>query len=334
MSNWRTFPDRSWSPVGQSLSGFGRGVGPYGLSYALNVAHQPFLNGRVSARIRLGNTNSTSAAGVVSRADEFRSLVAFYITSDSDAPDQFVVRLAAVKYGAIAAMATLRKPITILDDEVHLSLQFFSGEMVGELVSGESSASIRHLLPEIPFPGNAGVARFYGTPVFARDIQIEEIRIRPVLPEEVERGPDRGYRYDVFLSHASTDKELVRAAAKRFKEAGISYWIDEEQITFGDQIVRRIEEGLQQSRYVVVALSDNLARSGWIRAEYGPILYREFSGHTSRRVIPLSLDGSLSASSIPLLLSDKLRADMTDETSFNALIRFLKSPRGRQSTNP
>jgi hypothetical protein len=72
-------------------------------------------------------------------------------------------------------------------------------------------------------------------------------------------------------------------------------------------------------------LSDKLGKSGWCRAEYGPILYREFSDDTSRRVIPLSLDGSESEKSVPLLLSGKMRADFTDERSFEAFIDFLKN---------
>jgi hypothetical protein len=326
MNNWHAFPDRSWSAIGQSLSGFGRGVGNYGLSYVLDVGREPFLNGRVSARIRLGDTRRVAAAGVVCRADELRSFVALYVTKDVNAPDAFSVRLAALKFGTIVAMATLRKPVTAPGGEVLLSLQFFSGEMVGELVTDESSAGIRHLMPEAPFAGRAGLVRFYGAPVFAREIQIEEISSRPVLPEEEDRKSDRGYRYDVFISHSTADKDLVGRIVERFKQASVSYWIDEEQVKFGDPVVGRIEEGLQQSRYVIVALSESLKRSGWVRAEYGPILYREFSGDTSRRVIPLSLDGPLRPDAIPLLLSDKLRADFTDTASFDALIRFLKQP--------
>jgi len=327
MSRWHAFPERSWSQIGQSLSGFARGAGPYGLSYALDTDRERFLNGRVSARIRLGNLKRPSGAGVVCRADSLRSLVAFYVASDADAPGSFSVRLAAFKYGTVVAMATLRKPVTIPDGQAHVSLQFFSGELVGELVTDDASAGIRHLLPEIPFMGRAGVVRFYNAPVFARDIQVEELRSKPLLPEDADPARNREFTYDVFLSHSHADKELVRQVAQRFREAGVSYWLDEERIYFGDPIIKRIEEGLQQSRCVVVAVSEKLASSGWVRGEYGPILYREFSGETSRRVIPLTLDGSASAASVPLLLSDKLRADFTDGSSFEALIGFLKELR-------
>lgn len=326
MSNWQTFPERSWSPIGQSLSGFGGGVGRYGLSYALKVGRGPLLNGRISARIRMGDLSHAAGAGVICRADSLQSFVALYATTDPDAPNFFSLRLAAYKFGTAVSMATVRRPIALTDGEAHLALQFFSGEFSGELHSGNSSAAISHVLPEIPFAGLVGLVRFYGAPVFVRDIQVEEIRSKPVLPEESDEAFGTGFEYDVFLSHSGTDKALVRQVAQRLKASGLTYWLDEEQIVFGDPIVQRIEDGLQKSRYVVVALSENLSTSGWARVEYGPILHREFSGETSRRVIPLTLDGSLSSGAVPLLLSDKLRADFTDSSSFDALVAFLKGP--------
>jgi TIR domain len=132
------------------------------------------------------------------------------------------------------------------------------------------------------------------------------------------------YPFSVFLSHASADKETVFKVVEAFKKAKISYWVDHEQIRFGDPIVDKIEEGLQKSKYVVVCLSEKLVNSGWCRAEYGAILDREFSEDTSRRVITLSLDGSNNSSDIPLLLSEKLRADFTDPNNFSEFIQFMQ----------
>ncbi len=326
MSSWHAFPDRSWSEIRGSLSGSGRGSGPYGLTYVVDTQDSPILNGRVSARVRIGHTKQATGAGVICRADGLRSFVAFYVTSDSDSPGLFSVRLAAFKYGSVSAIAALRTPLPLVDNEVQFSLQFFSGDMDAELLSGGKSTTISRTIPEIPFAGRAGLVSFYDTPVFARDIHIEEIRMKPVLPETTEKSSSQTYKFDVFMSHAHGDKHLVAQVTQRFREANISYWIDEEQVTFGDQIVKKIEDGLQQSRFVVVALSENLGKSGWCRAEYGPVLYREFSGDTSRRVIPLSLDSSENEKSVPLLLSDKMRADFTNERSFAAFIEFLKKP--------
>jgi TIR domain len=324
MSNWRAFPERSWAEVRGSFSGFGQGASPFGLAYAADTSRR-ILNGRVSARIRLGRPDRPAGAGVVCRADDLRSLVAFYAISDPKVPGRFSVRISAFKYGTVVAMASLTEPFALTDNEMHVSLQFFSGSMQGELRSGDGFAAIERLVPEGPFAGYAGLVRFYDGPAFARDVHIEEIGIKPVLPEATDKPDTRQYKYDVFLSHAQGDSELIAQVTKSFRQAGISYWIDEEQVKFGDRIVQKIEDGLRDSRFVVVALSEALGESGYSRSEYSPILYREFSGETSRRVIPLSLDGSDSEKAVPLLLSEKMRADLTKKDSFESFIKFIKT---------
>ena len=135
-------------------------------------------------------------------------------------------------------------------------------------------------------------------------------------------------KYDAFISHSHADRDAVVCIAERLRKAGISYWLDAEQITFGDLIVGKIEDGLRDSRFVVTVLSAALVKSGWCRAEYGAVLNRELSGDVSRRVIPLSLDGTADADAIPMLLVDKLRVDFTSEQSMAEFIEFLKSSRG------
>ena len=324
MNNWQTFPNGAWSPIGKILSGFGEGEGAYKASYAIDFGSSPFLNGRVSAYIRIAEDHLINGAGVICRANEMRSFVAFYIVTDDTYPDLYSVRLAAFKYGKIESLVGLNHSISIPNCQFYLSLKFFSGEMIGEITVEEKIYKLTYLIPELPFPGYCGVVRFYDASVTVHKIQIEEIKVKPILPEEdSELSQLSAHSFSVFLSHSSTDKAVVLQVIDLFKKENISYWVDHEQITFGDPIVAKIEEGLQKSKYVVVCLSENLANSGWCRAEYGAILYREFSGDTSRRVIPLSLDGSNNSEGIPLLLSDRLRADFTDQANFSKFIQFL-----------
>ncbi|USX49074.1 toll/interleukin-1 receptor domain-containing protein [Lentzea sp. HUAS12] len=324
MSSWRAFPERSWADVRGSFSGFGRGASPFGMAYTADTGRR-ILNGRVSATIRMGRTDRPAGAGVVCRADDLRSLVAFYIICDPATPGVFSVRVTAFKFGTTVAMAALTEPFELTDDEAHFSLQFFSGTLRGEVRSGDRVATIERLVPEIPFSGHAGLVRFYDCPVFARGVAVEEIGTRPVLPDETVANATRQYEYDVFLSHAKGDEVLVAEVTRAFRDAGITYWMDEEQITFGDPVIGKIEDGLRDSRFVIVALSEILGHNGYSRAEYGAILYREFSGDTARRVIPLSLDGSDSERAIPLLLSEKMRADLTKKESFESLLKFIKN---------
>lgn len=146
--------------------------------------------------------------------------------------------------------------------------------------------------------------------------------------EEVEklgelRITHSSFKYDVFICHSSKDKPIIESLIKDLRKEKITYWVDSEQIDYGDSVIQKIEKGLQKSRFVVPCLSKNLKTSGWTRAEYGAILNAEFSGDNKRKVIPLKLD-NCEVSDIPDLLRDKKRATYSDMTDFNEFIKFLK----------
>jgi len=135
------------------------------------------------------------------------------------------------------------------------------------------------------------------------------------------------FKYNAFIGHASEDKPVIERIIQDFKRAGVTYWVDHEQIDFGDRITEKIEEGLRESKYVLVCLSANLGCSNWVRAEYGSILHKELgrsSQGSGKKVIPLKIDDS-SDDEIPLLLYDKRRANYSNVTEFNQLLEFLKS---------
>lgn len=65
------------------------------------------------------------------------------------------------------------------------------------------------------------------------------------------------YRYDVFLSHSSADKPVVRELAERLRAAGLRVWFDEWLIRPGDLISARIEEGLEHAAVLLFCMSAN-----------------------------------------------------------------------------
>jgi hypothetical protein len=326
MPAWRNFPDKSWSELGGVLSGYGTGEGTFGLAYTIETDSGRFLNGRVCAEVRIASDRSLVGAGVVARADDLRSFVVCYVISDSSASGEFSLRLAAFKLGSISSHAALKEPIKLPSRHLYIGMQFFSGDIVGEVVSGTETYRIARTMPEVAFPGYCGVARFYNTTTMAKKFQAEKLTMNPILPENLDDRARKPYRFDVFLSHSSADKHAVAELSKALNSEGITYWVDHEQINFGDPIVSKIEDGLRNSKYVIACTSTQFANSGWCRAEYGPILYREFSGDTTRRVIPLSLDGSNDKHAVPLLLSDKMRVNFADRSSFAAFVKFLRGP--------
>jgi len=46
------------------------------------------------------------------------------------------------------------------------------------------------------------------------------------------------FQYDVFLSHSSKDKAVVRALAERLRRDGLRVWFDEWEIQPGDTVRR------------------------------------------------------------------------------------------------
>ena len=74
--------------------------------------------------------------------------------------------------------------------------------------------------------------------------------------------------WDVFLSHASEDKERIAGPlAQRLANAGIEVWYDEFTLSLGDSLRRSIDRGLLESRCGVVILSPDFFRKKWPQNE-------------------------------------------------------------------
>ena len=97
------------------------------------------------------------------------------------------------------------------------------------------------------------------------------------------------YRYDVFLSHSSADKPLVRELAELLRAAGLRVWFDAWQIKPGDLISAKIEEGLEQAAVLLFCMSANAFGSDWAQLEGHTAIFRD-PLNRDRRFVPLRLD--------------------------------------------
>src|SRR5882762_7034236 len=97
------------------------------------------------------------------------------------------------------------------------------------------------------------------------------------------------FAYDVFLSHSSKDKATVRAVAKRLRQDWLRVWFDEWVLKPGDNIPAKIDEGLEQSRVLVLCMSANAFGSDWSQLEAGTFRFRD-PLNKERRFVPLRLD--------------------------------------------
>ena len=74
------------------------------------------------------------------------------------------------------------------------------------------------------------------------------------------------FKYDVFLSHSSKDKAVVRPIAERLRADKLRVWFDEWEVKRGDDKAAKLEEGLEQSRALVLCLSANAFGSEWTQS--------------------------------------------------------------------
>jgi hypothetical protein len=315
VSTWQTTSPSEWTFSDRLVTGIGGGVGDYQASYAAHAG--VLLNGRIGAHLRLLRTEGVGA-GLVCRADGSWNFVAFYTAPAEPDSDLTFARFGVCREGILATVATSDKSIRLGTSTNKFSLEFFSGQLRGQIDTADDSLELRANCVEMPFPGSVGLFRLYGSALMATQVVVQQTSIslveEPTKPE--------GFDFDVFICHSKNDRELINSLAETFSARGISYWLDEEQINFGDGVTQKIADGLRRSRFVVPCVSESLETSGWTRAEYSAILNAEFSGDSTRVVIPLVLDES-DAKNVPILLRDKRRAFYANKTEFEHFVEFL-----------
>lgn len=83
-------------------------------------------------------------------------------------------------------------------------------------------------------------------------------------------------KFDVFISHASEDKdEVVRPLAGKLRELGFRVWLDETEIKLGDSLRRSIDNGLSKSKFGLVVLSPDFLKKEWPQKELDSLVARE-----------------------------------------------------------
>lgn len=104
------------------------------------------------------------------------------------------------------------------------------------------------------------------------------------VPSLVQRDEPPGLNtvvraHDVFISHASEDKDaVVRPLAAALIAEGLDVWYDEFELRIGDSLRRKIDQGLANSRVGLVVLSHSFIAKGWTNYELDGIVTRSVSG--------------------------------------------------------
>lgn len=120
--------------------------------------------------------------------------------------------------------------------------------------------------------------------------------------------------YDVFISHASEDKdEVARPLAEALRSNGLSVWYDEFELRIGDSLRRKIDKGIANSNFGIIVISRDFISKGWTNYELDGLITRAVNGEqtmlpvwhnvTKREVLNYSPS-----------LADKLARSTTDFT--------------------
>jgi hypothetical protein len=110
---------------------------------------------------------------------------------------------------------------------------------------------------------------------------------RPVELASSSASGDQSEEYDLFISHASEDKDgFVRPFAKRLQDAGLSVWYDEFTLAIGDNLRRSIDRGLAASKFGVVVLSPSFFAKEWPQYELDGLVQRQ-SANGQKVILPI-----------------------------------------------
>jgi transcriptional regulator with XRE-family HTH domain len=131
---------------------------------------------------------------------------------------------------------------------------------------------------------------------------------------------------DLFLSHSSKDKSVVRELAaaieaETFNGRALTTWIDEAEIRPGESIPGKVNEGLEKSRFIAVVMTPFYfeSTSGWTDAEWHSVLHTDPDNRRSRLLPLLVADCPF----VPFLLRHLKAIDLRGERFTQGLSQLL-----------
>ena len=152
------------------------------------------------------------------------------------------------------------------------------------------------------------------------------IRVEALVESAVVAKQNRHAEYEqqriAFISHSSKDKKFVRQLAADLVANGIQVWLDEQRIRVGDSIPEKVAQGLAESDFYLIVISNNSVQSAWVQKELNVALVREIERrHVA--VLPIKIDDV----KVPDSLIDKKYANFAESylTGLNEVIDAIKS---------
>ena len=133
-------------------------------------------------------------------------------------------------------------------------------------------------------------------------------------------------KYDVFISHATADKEpFVDSLKDGLRKLKINVWYDTDEIDWGDNLKAQIFNGLDKCRFGIIVISPEFLGREWTEKELNELLQRQ--NESGQKVI-LSLLYNLTVDEMrnryPALKDFKARVVKPDEDVKDIVIDFAR----------
>lgn len=134
-------------------------------------------------------------------------------------------------------------------------------------------------------------------------------------------------RPKIFISHSYQDKEFVHKLAKDLAAEGLTPWVNDWEIRVGDSLVQKISEGIRQSDYILVVLSENSLHSKWVQEEIKMAIQKNLD--SAKRVLIPVLGGKVE---VPSYIRDMKYVDLSKSyrEGIDEIVRTIRGQPSRE----
>jgi hypothetical protein len=112
----------------------------------------------------------------------------------------------------------------------------------------------------------------------------------------------------VFISYSHADREVVHELIDYLDKSQIDVWVDEWEILVGDSLVKKVNEGINDSDFLIAVLSNNSTQSKWVQEELNAATVVNIEAKKRAFILPLVVDNC----EIPPLLRHRKYASYKD----------------------
>lgn len=144
------------------------------------------------------------------------------------------------------------------------------------------------------------------------------------------------FKHDLFLCHNKADKDWVRDLGEKIESEeydgrNLKVFFDEWDIRPGENIISKLEEGITESRFVGIVLSEPMLKAEWPKMEWSIAVYMDPSGRKGL-VIPIWKGECEIPPSLMIRNFLNFSNNVESTKSFKKLLAMLKNetlPRGQ-----